>query len=173
MDAIAPLRRENDCIQLLNVLVDHDGEPWPLRIVAEEAGMPQTTTRRLLYPEVWERRPYAWFVSLREAANLSVRNLAAEYTTRLVESYYGQLLANFTYLGVVGGRELVRVNTSQFAVFQRIGAKYDFDVTFDSTLGRCGHGLRGRARARYVGPTFRWSHEDSLEPEGYRVRWDE
>lgn len=165
-----PLRRENDCVQLLGVLEAHDGEAWSVRQIAEEAMIPATTARRLLFPKVMEYRPYRWILSLRARVNSSSTRPAAEATTSMVRSLYAQMLSNLTYVGVRRGVEVVRVNTSQFELFQRIGASYDFLVTFDSTIGVSERGPRGRARARYVGPTFRWSAEDKLDAEGYLVR---
>jgi hypothetical protein len=86
-------------------------------------------------------------------------------------SYYGWVLANSTYVGIRNGVEFVRVNTSQFKLLQSIGMSYDFLVTFDPTIAPHGRRSHGRARARYVGPRFRCSAEDRLDPEGYRVRW--
>ena len=163
--------RENNCIQLLTVLEAHDGEAWSLSTVAAEALIPSMTARRLLFPEVMEIRSYDWFTSLRNRANLSTQYPAAEFTTNLVGSYYGRILANATYLGRVDGREVVRVNTSQFELLQRIGAKYEYYVTFDPSIRAPGRGPKGRARARYVVSGFRWSSEDRLDPEGYRVTW--
>src|SRR5438128_1366859 len=97
--------RENNCIQLLTVLETHDGEAWPVRLVAEEAKIPETTARRLVFPEVYEQRSMAWVVSLRAQVNLSVRTSARDFTTNLVESFYGHMLADCTYLGFVDGVE--------------------------------------------------------------------
>lgn len=165
------LVRENDCLQLLPVLEAHDGEAWRIRAIAAEASIPTTTARRLLFPKVMETRPYEWLMGLRDRVNLSTRRPAAEYTTALLGSYYGQMVANATFLGRIEGRYMVLVNTSQFEILRRIGAKYDYDVTFDSRICDPRGGPLGRARAQRVEAAFRWSAEDRLDPEGYRVTW--
>ena len=150
-DFTLPVIRANNCIQLLTVLEARDGQAWSVSLVAEEAMIPETTARRLLFPEVMEYRPYQWVMSLRSHENLSSTVPAGEFITNLVTSYYGRLLTSFTYVGVCNGIEVVRVNTSQFEVLQRVGTSYNYQVWFDPTIKSPGRGPRGRARARHVG----------------------
>src|SRR6266508_4330877 len=91
-EAIAPLVRENNCVVLLTVLERHDGEPWSLGQIASEALIPETTARRLLFPEVIERRTVTWLQSFR-SPNLSTMDSDSGSTSHLVQSYYGHLLA--------------------------------------------------------------------------------
>jgi hypothetical protein len=149
-DFAQPVIHENNCIQLLTILEARDGQAWSVSLVAEEAMIPETTARRLLSPVVMEYRPHEWVMSLRSRENLSSTVPAGELVTNLVNSYYGRMLASLTYVGVRNGVEVVRVNTSQFELLQRVGASYNYQVWFDSTIKSAGRGPRGRARARQM-----------------------
>jgi len=156
----ASIVRENNCIQLLTVLEARDGQAWSVKRVAEEAMVPLTTARRLLFPEVTELRPYSWILTLRSRENLSSSRSSEGFITTLVSSYYGRMLTSFSYIGVRNGVEVVRVNTSQFEILQRVGAEYGFQVTFDPKIRSTERGPSGRVRARYVATSSRWSREE-------------